>query len=145
MKNIIVLAAALAVATSVHAREPKKKPEAPPPPPSPTYELEDPQMGEAVSEACLAAAPEVETYDSRSDVVIMRGAEGGRFFFHFKGQCNANTMMFAEKVASADGDACVKEGEALVFTTSFGDASKCEVSSINRWLDEEEIRPEDDL
>jgi hypothetical protein len=98
MKKLLLLAAALAAATSVHAREPKKKPEAPSPIPTPTYELEDPQMGETVSEACLASAPEIEIYDSREDVAIARGADGGSFFFQFKGRCNSNHMMFAKKL-----------------------------------------------
>jgi hypothetical protein len=35
----------------------------------------------------------------------------------------------------------VKAGEALVFSTSFGDASTCEIASIKRWLDRELIDP----
>jgi hypothetical protein len=82
-------------------RETKKKPEAPSPIPMPTYKLEDPQMGETVSKACLASAPEIEIYHSREDVAIARGADGGSFFFQFKGRCNSNHMTFAEKVEAA--------------------------------------------
>jgi hypothetical protein len=36
----------------------------------------------------------------------------------------------------------VKAVEAFVFSTSFGDASTCEIASIKRWLDQELIDPE---
>lgn len=143
MKRILLLAAAFVAATSAVAREPKKKAEAPPPPaPVVEYENEAPQMAEALEEACLAAPPEPETYDSRDNVLIAKLSGGGRAFFHFKGGCDANSMMFADKVGAEDGSSCVKPGAALVFTSSYGDQKKCVVERINRWLDDELISPE---
>ena len=141
MKRILLLAAAFAATTAV-AREPKKKAEAPPPAPVVEYENEAPQMAEALEEACLAAPPEPETYDSRDNVLIAKLAGGGRAFFHFKGGCDANSMMFADKIEAEDGSSCVKPGAALVFTSSYGDQKKCVVDRINRWLDDELISPE---
>lgn len=142
MIRILLIAAALAAATSAVAREPKKKVEAPPPVPVVEYENEAPQMAEALLEACLAAPPEPETYDSRDNVLITKLAGGGRAFFHFKSGCDANSMIFADKVAAEDGSSCVKPGAALVFTSSYGDQKKCVVDRINRWLDDEVISPE---
>lgn len=138
MKWIIVVCAALIAASPALAREKKKK-EAPPPP-APVVELEfdDPSMGEALGEACLAAPAELETYDSRDNVMIAK-VEDGRAFFHLKGQCTANVMIFAGKIAAEDGGACVKPGDSLVFTSSYGDAVKCAVTSINRWIEDEPI------
>jgi hypothetical protein len=141
-RTLLVVAAALA-ASSVYAREPKKKEEASPPPPVVEYELEDAQMGETLAEACIATPAEQETYDSRDNVLITRTADGGRVFFHFKGGCDTNTMIFADKIAPEGGDACVSVGEAIVFTSTFGDSKKCVVDRINKWLDEELISPED--
>lgn len=143
MRWTILLGAALVAAGPATAREPKKKPE-PSPPPAVEYELDDPQFGEPLSEACLAASPELETYDSRDNVMIARMADGGRAFFHLKGGCDSNTMIFADSISSESGDSCVSPGEALVFTSSFGDSKKCVVERINRWLDDESISPEYD-
>lgn len=140
--TLLVIAAALA-ATAAYAREPKKKKEeAPPPAPVVEYEMDDAQFGEALEEACLASPAEQETYDSRDNVLITRTADGGRAIFHLKGGCDANTMIFADKIAPAGDDACVSVGEALVFTSSFGDSKSCVVGRINRWLDDELISPE---
>ena len=144
MKRLLLALAALGLATAVEAREPKKKPEpAPLPAPAVEYELEDAQMGEALGEACLATPADVETYDSRDNVMIAKIIDG-RAFFHFNGGCDTNTMIFADKIAAEGGDACVSPGEALVFTSSYGDAKKCVVNRINRWLDQESISPEYD-
>jgi hypothetical protein len=135
--SFLVLAALLA-ASSVHAREAKKK-NAEPPPPAPVieYENDDPHMSDALAEACIASAPEAETYDSRDNVLITKLEDGGRAFFHFKAGCDANTMMFAESIKAEDGSMCVKPGAVLVFTSSFGDSKKCVVDRINKWLVEE--------
>lgn len=138
MRVSLLALAALLAASSVHAREAKKKTvEAPPPAPVVEYENEDPHMSDALTEACIASAPEVETYDSRDNVLITKLEGGGRAFFHFKAGCDANTMMFAESIKSEDGSQCVKPGGALIFTSSFGDARKCVVDRINRWLVDE--------
>lgn len=143
MKRTLVLVAALLAASSAYAREPKqKKEEAPPPAPAVEYEMEDEQMGEALGEACVASPAEQETYDSRDNVLITKLGEGGRAFFHFRGGCDANTMIFAETIKGENGAACVKPGEALVFTSSYGDSKRCVVDRINRWLDDELISPE---
>ncbi len=143
MMRILSLVAALAGATSADAREPKKKADAAPPPaPVVEYENDAPQMAEALAEACLAAPPESETFDSRDNVLIAKLAGGGRAFIHFKSGCDANSMMFADKIAAEDGSSCVKPGAALVFTSSYGDQKKCVVDRINRWLDDELISPE---
>ena len=139
MKLTHVVCAALVAASPALAREKKKK-EAPPPPPAPVveFELDDPSMGEALSEACLKAPADLETYDSRDNLMIAT-VEDGRAFFHLKGQCTPNVMIFAEKIAAENGGACVKPGDSLVFTSSYGDAVNCEVTSINRWLEDEPI------
>ena len=99
-------------------------------------------MGEALTEVCLASPAEQETYDLRDNVLITKTADGGRAFFHLKGGCDTNTMIFADKIAVEGADLCVSPGEALVFTSSYGDTKKCVVDRINRWLDNEEMRPE---
>jgi hypothetical protein len=145
MYRTLLVAAMLLAATAADAREPKKnKAEAPPPAPAVEYEMDDEQFGDAMSEACIASPAEQETYDSRDNVLITKTADGGRAFFHFKGGCDTNTMIFADKIAAEGADACVGVGEAVVFTSSFGDSKKCVVSKINKWLDEEQIRPEDE-
>ncbi len=143
MNRILLAATALLVAASPDAFAAKKKVEAPPPAaPVVEYENDDPQMSDALNEACVAAPAEAETYDSRDNVLITRIEGGGRAFFHFKGGCDTNTMIFADKIAAEDGSQCVKPGAALVFTSSYGDSKKCVVDRINRWLDEELISPE---
>lgn len=145
MKRTLLAVAAIVATTSVYAREPKKKPaEAPPPAPVFEYENEDANMGDALGEACIASPAEQETYDSRDNVLITRLADGGRAFFHFKSGCDTNTMIFADKIEGEGGDNCVSVGEALVFTSSYGDAKKCVVDRINAWRDDEAIRGEDD-
>lgn len=144
MKKLLLAAAALVAASSVDAREPKKKKEEPPPPaPVVEYENDDVHMSDALDEACLAVPAQQETYDSRDNVLIARIDGGGRAFFHFKGGCDLNTMMFADAVKADGGSQCVKPGGALVFTSSYGDSKRCEVARINRWLDDELINPED--
>lgn len=143
MKRTMLVVAALFAASAVDAREPKKKKEdAPPPAPVVEYENEAPQMSEPLNEACIASPPGQETYDSRDDVLITRIEDGGRAFFHFRGGCDANAMMFADTIRADDGSQCVKPGGALVFTSSYGDSRKCVVDRINRWLDDERISPE---
>ncbi len=143
MKKLLLAAAALLAASSVYAREPKKKKEeAPPPAPVVEYENDDVHMSDALDEACLAIPAEQETYDSRDNVLIAKIDGGGRAFFHFKGGCDANTMIFADTVKAEDGSQCVKPGGALLFTSSYGDSKRCEVVRINRWLDDEPISPE---
>ena len=143
MKKLLLAAAALVAASSVDAREPKKKKdEAPPPAPVVEYENDAPQMSDALDEACLAVPAAQETYDSRDNVLIARIDGGGRAFFHFRGGCDLNTMMFADAVKADDGSQCVKPGGALVFTSSYGDSKRCVVDRINRWLDDEPISPE---
>ena len=144
MKRILLISAALLAATSGFARAEKKKAE-PKPPPEPVieYENDDVHMSDPLAEACVAAPAEQETYDSRDNVLVTRIEGGGRAFFHFKSGCDANTMMFADSIKSADGSQCVKPGGALVFTSSYGDVKTCEVAKINRWLDDELISPED--
>ncbi len=144
MRLSLLIVAAVLAATSVFAREPKKKAEPVTPPPAEAFELGDPRMSDPLEEACLASPPEIETYDSRDNLMIARTAGGERVFFHFSGGCTTNTMIFADTIASDNGDLCVSVGEALVFASSYGEAKKCVVETINRWLDDEEIRPEDD-
>lgn len=143
MIRTFMVAAALLAATSVYARETKKKVEAPPPPPVVEYENDDVHMSDGLDSACIATPAEQETYDSRDNVLIAKIDGGGRAFFHLKDGCDANTMIFAESIKSADGTQCVKPGGALVFTSSFGDQKQCGVVRINRWLDDEPISPED--
>ena len=144
MKKSLLVAAALLAASSVDAREAKKKvPEAPPPAPVIEYENDDTHMSDALDTACIATPAGQETYDSRDNVLIAKIDGGGRAFFHLKGGCDANTMIFAESIKSEDGSQCVKPGGALVFTSSYGDSKRCEVVRINRWLDDELISPED--
>ena len=143
MRLTLLLFAALVAAGAAGAREPKKKKEDAPPPPIVEYENDDVHMSDALSEACLAAPPEQETYDSRDNVLITKIEGGGRAFFHFKGGCDTNTMMFADTIKSDDGSQCVATGGSLVFTSSYGDAKRCEVARINRWLDDELISPDD--
>lgn len=145
MKTSVLVAAALLAASSAYAREPQKKKEPPKPPPAPVveYENDDSNMSDALGEACVAIPAEQETYDSRDNVLILKIEGGGRAFFHFKGGCDANSMMFADAIKAEDGTQCVKPGAALVFTSSYGDVRKCEVERINRWLDDELISPED--
>ncbi|HBK92105.1 MAG TPA: hypothetical protein DDZ68_10580 [Parvularcula sp.] len=139
MKWTSVVCAALVAASPATARDQKKKEPAPaPPPPAVEYELDDPHMAEALGEACLAEPAEVETYDSRDNVMIAK-TDAGRAFFHLKGRCTPNVMIFADKIAGEDGGRCIKAGETLVFTSSYGDAVKCDVVSINRWLDDKPI------
>lgn len=142
MRWTLLLAAAVIAAGAAEAREPKKKEEAPPPPPVVEYENEDVHMSDAMDEACVAVPAEQETYDSRDNVLVTKIEGGGRAFFHFKSGCDANTMMFAETIRAEDGSQCVRPGGALVFTSSFGDSKRCEVTRINRWLDDEPISPE---
>jgi hypothetical protein len=144
MKKTLLVVATLLAATSVSAREPNKKKTEPPPPPAVEFEMDDAQFGDALGEACVAAPAEQETYDSRDNVLIVKTADGARVFLHFKGGCDTNTMIFAEKIAGEGDDACLSVGDALVFTSSYGDSKKCVVSRINKWLDEELIRPEDE-
>jgi len=140
MRLTLLFVAALVAAGAADAREAKKKTEeAPPPPPAVAYELEDAQMSDALPEACIAIPAEQETYDSRDNVVITRIEGGGRGFFHLKGACDTNTIIFAEKIAREDGAPCVKPGDTLVFSSSYGDQKKCVVESINRWLDDEPL------
>lgn len=144
MKKSLLVVAAILAASSAIAREPKnKKTEAPPPAPVVEYENDDANMGEPLGEACLAELAEQETYDSRDNVLITRLKDGGRAFFHFKAGCDTTTMMFADTIRADDGSQCVKPGGALVFTSSYGDAKKCEIVRINRWLDDEPISEEE--
>jgi hypothetical protein len=138
MKLTYVVCAALVAASPALARDKKKKEAPPPPAPVVEFELDDPSMGEALGEACLKTPPDLETYDSRDNVMIAK-VEGGSAFFHLKGQCTANVMIFADKIAAENGGACVKPGEGIVFTSSYGEAVKCEVTRINRWLEDEPI------
>jgi hypothetical protein len=139
MKWTCLFCAALIAASPALAREKKKK-EPPPPPPAPVveFELDDPSMAEELVEACLATPAEIETYDSRDNLMIAK-VEDGRAFFRLKGACTPNAMIFADKVAAASGGACVKPGDSLVFTSSYGDQVKCEVTRINGWVDDEPI------
>lgn len=141
MKLTYLACAVLVAASPAFAREKKKKVEAPPPPTVAELEFDDPSMAEPLTEACLSAPAELETYDSRDNVMIAK-VEGGRAFFHLKGQCTPNVMIFADKIAAENGGACVKPGDRIVFTSSYGDAVKCEVTRINRWLDDEPISDE---
>lgn len=138
MKLTFVACAALAAASPASAREKKKKEAPPPPAPVVEFELDDPSMGEALGEACLMTPADLETYDSRDNVMIAK-VDGGRAFFHLKGRCTPNVMIFADKIAAENGGACVKPGDSLVFTSSYGEAVKCEVSGINRWIEDEPI------
>ncbi len=143
MKRTLLLVVALVAAGAADAREPKKKKEeAPPPPPVVAYENEDVQMSDALAEACIAVPAEQETYDSRDNIVITRIEGGGRAFFHLKGACDANTIIFADAIAGENGSQCVKPGDTLVFSSEYGGAKKCVVESINRWLDDEPINPD---
>ena len=143
MKKTLLAVAALLAASSVYAREPKKKEEAPPPAPAIEYENEDVHMSDALDAVCIATPAEQETYDSRDNVLITKIDGGGRAFFHLKGGCDTNTMIFADSIKADDGSQCVKPGSTIVFTSSFGDQKKCEIVRINRWLDDELISPED--
>jgi hypothetical protein len=137
MKLTYIVCAALIAASPALARDKKKK-AAPPPAPVVELELDDPSMGETLGEACLMTPADLETYDSRDNVMIAK-VEGGRAFFHLKGQCTPNVMIFADKIAAEHGGACVKPGDKIVFTSSYGDTVTCEVTRINRWLDDEPI------
>lgn len=138
MRVAFALCAALIAASWPAMARDKKK--APPPPPEPVveYEIDDPHMGEPLTEGCLASPADLETYDSRDNVMIAKISDG-RAFFHLKGACTSNVMIFAEIVAAEDGGQCVKPGDKLVFTSSYGDKVACEVTGINRWLDDEPI------
>lgn len=138
MKLAYLLCAALVAASPALARDKKKKEASPPPAPAAEYELDDPHMAETLAEACLASPADLETYDSRDNVMIAK-VEQGRAFFHLKGACSTSVMIFADTVAAADGGPCVKPGGKLVFTSSYGDKTACEVTRINRWLDDEPI------
>ena len=143
MKKCLLVVAALIAASSAVAREPKKKKEdTPPPAPVVEYENEDPHFSDALAQACVAVPAEQETYDGRDNVLITRLEDGGRAFFHFEGGCDTTSMMFADSITAEDGAQCVAPGDALVFTSSYGDVKKCEVTRINRWLDDELISPE---
>lgn len=142
MKWAYLICAAAIAASPALARDTKKKaPPAPPPAPVVEFELDDPSLAEPLSSACLANPAEIETYDSRDNVMIAR-IDGGRAFFHLKGKCTPNVMIFADSVTAENGGACVKPGESLVFKSSYGDAVKCEVTGINRWLEDEPITDE---
>lgn len=138
MKLTHLVCAALIAASPALAREKKKKDAPTPPAPVVELEIDDPGMGEEIGEACLATPAELVTYDSRDNIMIAR-IEDGRAFFHLKGRCTANVMIFADKITAENGGACVKSGESLVFTSSYGDAVKCEVTRINRWIEDEPI------
>lgn len=138
MKLAYVVCAALVAATPALARDKKKKEPAPPPAPVVEFELEDPHMAEPLGEACLAAPADLETYDSRDNVMIAK-TDDGRAFFHLKGVCTPNVMIFADKIAAENGGRCLKPGDKIVFTSSYGDKTACEVKAINRWLDDEPI------
>lgn len=144
MKKSILLVAAVLTASSVYAREAKKKADdAPPPAPAVEYENDDVHMSEPLDTACIATPAEPEIYDSRDNVLITKIDGGGRAFFHLKGGCDTNTMIFADTIKADDGSQCVKPGASIVFTSSYGDQKKCVVDRINRWLDDELISPED--
>ncbi|MEK7265202.1 MAG: hypothetical protein AAB227_03790 [Pseudomonadota bacterium] len=144
MNKFLLVVAAVLAASSVYAREPKKKVEAaPPPPPAVEYENDDVHMSDAIETACIATPAEQETYDSRDNVMITKIDGGGRAFFHLKGGCDTNTIIFADTIKADDGTQCVKPGASIVFTSAYGDQKKCEVVRINRWLDDELISPED--
>lgn len=137
MKLAYLVCAALVAASPALAREKKTK-EPPPPAPVVEWEMSDPHMAEELGEACLAAPAELETYDSRDNVFIARIGDG-RAFFHLKGACTTNAMIFADTIAAENGGRCVKPGDRLVFTSSYGDKVLCSVTRINRWLDDEPI------
>ena len=138
MKISSFVCAALVAASPALAREKKKK--EPPPPAAPVieFELDDPHMAEPLTEACISVPADLETYDSRDNVMIAK-IEVGRAFFHLKGACSTNIMIFADTIAAAKGGQCVKPGDSIVFTSSYGDKTACEVKAINRWLDDEPI------
>ena len=140
MRIASIACAALVAAFSPSFANDKKKKEPEPPPPAPVvgYETDDPHMGEPLVEACLKTPVELETYDSRDNVAIV-GTSEGRAFLHLKGACTPNVMIFAQTVATEDGGQCVKPGNKLVFSSSYGDKVACEVTGINRWLDDEPI------
>ena len=138
MKLAYLLCAALVAASPALARDKKKKETAPPPAPVVEYELDDPHMAEPLAEACISVPADLETYDSRDNVMIVK-TEAGRAFFHLKGACSTNVMIFADTIAAAKGGQCVKPGDGVVFTSSYGDKTACEVKAINRWLDDEPI------
>lgn len=136
MKLNCILCAALVAASPALAREKKKKEPAPPPAPVVEYESDDPQMAEEISEACLSAPAELATYDSRDNVMIAK-TDAGHAFFHLRGQCTPNVMIFADKIAAEDGGRCVRPGGKIAFTSSYGDVVRCDVVRINRWLEDE--------
>lgn len=139
MKLVCIVCAALVAASPAYARDKKKKEPAPPPPaPVVEYEADDPHMAESLAEACLSAPADLETYDSRDNVMIAKISEG-RAFFHLKGACTPNVMIFATTITAENGGQCVSPGDKLVFTSSYGDKVACEVTRINRWLDDEPI------
>jgi hypothetical protein len=86
----------------------------------------------------LAEPAKLETYDSRDNVMIAK-TEEGRAFFHLKGQCTVNVMIFAHEVAGEDGGRRVKFGETLAFASSYGDVVTCDVVRINRSPEDEPI------
>ena len=146
MKWSLIACAALVAATPALAKR-KEKPAEEPPPPAPTeiYENSDIRMGETMTEACVGAMLTGETYDGRDGVYIIATEGGGYAFLHFKAGCTFNAMMFAEKATprAADGR-CLKPGDAIAFSDSFGGVAVCEISQVNSWHPEREALPEYD-
>jgi hypothetical protein len=131
MNRALIVCAALAAATAVHARAPKKP--AAPAEPAENYEISDVRLGEEMSSACLPTPLNYEPYDGRNNLLIVETTDQSHAFLQLTGDCKFNTLMFASSIAAKTADGCVKAGDSIIVADSFGGAHECRISKISRW------------
>lgn len=131
MKRVLVLCAALAAATAVHARAPKKP--AAPAEPAENYEVNDVRLGAEMPSVCLPTPMNFEPYDGRNNLLIVETAEQTHAFLQLAGECNFNTLMFADSISAKTPDNCLRAGDSIVVADSFGGKRECRVTKISEW------------
>lgn len=131
MKRVLIFCAALAAATAVHARAPKKP--AAPAEPVEKYEVNDVRLGAEMTSVCLPTPMNYETYDGRNNLLVVDTAEQMHAFLQLAGDCNFNTLMFADSISAKTPDGCVKAGDSIIVADSFGGRRECRITRIFEW------------
>lgn len=140
MKRLLIVCAALAAATPLLAKDKKPKAE-PPAPPAIAYENDDMKMGDVLDQVCVASPMSVETYDGKDNLAIVEATDGSHAFLHLRGDCNFNSLMFAQSIAPKSGS-CLSAGDSIVVTGSFGAPRECSIAQINAWHPERDNLPD---
>lgn len=140
MKKALIVIAAMLAATSGYAKE--KKPKEPAPPHAEAAPaIVDVRLGDETDQICTAAPMTTEPYDGHDNVLIVEGADQSHAILALSGECDFNSLMFAEEIAPS-ADKCLKKGDEIVVSDSFGGSRRCKVVKINAWNPDAEILPD---